>query len=85
MKLDAFKLGVATAVVSAVVWVICSILVVLIPTAMMRVSGGMLHANLASQSWSLHWAGFFIGLILWTALPALFVWATAAVYNRLVD
>jgi len=84
MKLNAVKLGVATAIVFAVVWVICSILVVLIPGGMMQMSGHMLHADLGGHGWSMHWIGFFVGLILWSVLPALLVWAIAALYNRLI-
>ncbi|MBC8242326.1 MAG: hypothetical protein ISR50_16575 [Alphaproteobacteria bacterium] len=85
MKLDAVKLGVATAIVFAVIWVICSILVVLIPGPMMQMSGHMVHADLSNQGWSMHWTGFFTGLILWSAIAALLVWAIAQLYNRLVD
>jgi hypothetical protein len=84
MKLDAVKLGVATAIVFAVIWVICSILVVLSPGPMMQKSGHMLHADLGNQGWSMHWTGFFVGLVLWTLLPALLVWTIAAVYDRLI-
>jgi hypothetical protein len=85
MKLDALKLGVATAIVFAIVWIICSILVVIIPGAMMQMSGHMLHADLGNQGWSMHWAGFFTGLVLWSVMPALLVWAIVGLYNRLVD
>jgi len=85
MKLDAVKLGVATAIVFAIIWLICSILVVLIPSPMMQMSGQMLHADFGNQGWSMHWAGFFTGLILWSLVPALLAWAIARLYNRLVD
>lgn len=84
MKLDAFRLGVATAIVFAIVWIICSLLVVLLPNAMMQMSGHMLHADLGAARWSMHWAGFAIGLILWSLLPAVLVWAVVATYNRLL-
>lgn len=84
MKLDAVKLGVATAIVFAVIWVVCSLLVILMPGPMMQMSGHMLHADLGSQGWSMHWTGFFTGLVLWALLPALLVWAIAALYGRLI-
>jgi hypothetical protein len=83
MKIDAFKLGLATAIVFAVIWVICSLLVVLIPGLMMQMSGDMLHADLTGLDWTMHWGGFFSGLILWSVLPGLLVWAVAGLYNRL--
>ena len=84
MKFNAPKLGLATAIVFAGVWVICSTMFVLVQDTMSRMSGYMLHADLGHMGWSIHWTGFFLGLILWTVLPAMFVWAIAALYNRLI-
>lgn len=84
MKLDALKLGYATGIVFAAVWVVCSILVIVVPGAMMQMSGHMIHAELSGVTWSMHWTGFFVGLVLWSLLSALLVWAVAEVYNRLV-
>jgi hypothetical protein len=84
MKLDALKLGIATAIVFALFWVVCSILVVLIPIAMMQMSGHMIHADLGAMGWSMHWTGFVIGLVLWSMISGLLVWAIAGIYNRLV-
>ena len=83
MKIDAFKLGVATAAVFAFIWVICSALVVFMPGTMMQMSGSMLHADLSGLGWSMHWAGFFFGLVLWSVLPGFLIWAIAALYNRM--
>jgi len=83
MKIDAFKLGMATTIVFAIVWAICSVLVVIVPGPMMQMSGQMLHADLSGYGWSMHWSGFFVGLILWSLLPGLLVWAIAALYNRM--
>lgn len=85
MKVDATKLGLATGIVFAVIWIICSVLVALLPGAMMRMGGAMMHADMVNYAWSMHWGGFIIGLVLWTVLPALIVWAVATVYNRLID
>lgn len=84
MKLDALKLGYATGIVFAAIWVVCSILVIVVPGAMMQMSGHMIHAELSGVTWSMHWTGFFVGLVLWSLLSALLVWAVAEVYNRLV-
>ena len=84
MKLDAVKLGYATAIVFAVVWVICSVLVVGIPGSMMRMGGYMMHEDFGAAGWTMHWTGFIVGLILWSVLSGVIAWAVAAVYNRLV-
>lgn len=84
MKLDAMKLGLATGIVFAAIWVLCSLLVVLLPGTTMQMSGHMIHANLGGMSWTMTGVGFVVGLVLWTILPTLLVWAIAGVYNRLV-
>ena len=83
MKLDSVRLGVATSIVFAAIWAICSALVLLFPGTMMQLSGHMLHADLTGLGWSMHWRSFAFGLISWSLLPGLLVWAIAAVYNQL--
>ncbi len=84
MKLDAIKLGLATAIIFGVVWIICSLFVILTPGGMMQMSGHMVHSNFEGMGWSLHWTGFFVGLVTWSVFSGLFVWAIAATYNRLL-
>lgn len=84
MKLDAMKFGYATAIVFAVVWLICSALVVTLPNMMMQMSGHALHADMGTAHWTMTWAGFVIGLIIWSVLGGVLAWAIAAVYNRLL-
>ena len=84
MKLDAIKLGLATTIVFAIAWVICSALVMLTPSAMMQMSGHMLHADLGDLRWTMHWTGILVGLILWSVMAGVLAWATASVYNRLI-
>ncbi|HSR54943.1 MAG TPA: DUF5676 family membrane protein [Alphaproteobacteria bacterium] len=83
MKLDAVKLGIATAIIFAIVWVICSLLVVFAPGPMMQMSGHMLHADLGGLNWTMHWTGFLVGLVAWSLIAGVIVWAVAAMYNRL--
>ena len=85
MKLDAGKLGLSIAAVFAAAWIICSALVTLVPGPMMRMSGHMLHVDLGGLAWTMHWEGFFVGLILWSVSAGLLTWAVAAFYNRLID
>ena len=84
MKLDAVNFGIATGIVFAVAWVLCSLLILAIPGAMMQMGGGMIHADLSEIRWVTHWPGFIIGLVFWSLLSAFFAWAIATVYNRLV-
>lgn len=84
MKLDATKLGLATAIVSAVLWAICSLLVAAVPAGMMSMSGSMMHADMGNMRWTLTAAGFLTGLVVWSVLSGVVVWAVAALYNRLL-
>lgn len=84
MKIDAIKLGLATAIVFAVFWAICSLFVISMPLGMMQMSGHMVHTDLGHMSWTLTWGGFVLGLLAWSIIAGITVWAVAALYNRLV-
>ncbi len=84
MKIDAIKLGLATAIVFAVFWAICSLLVFSMPMGMMQMSGHMVHAELGHMSWTLTWGGFVFGLLAWSIVAGFTVRAIAALYNRLL-
>lgn len=84
MKLHAAKFGIATAIAFALIWVLCSALVVAMPGRMMGASGTMMHGNFEGMSWSLHWSGFLVGGILWAIFAGLTAWLIAAIYNALV-
>ncbi len=82
MKIDANKIAVATGMAFAVIWAICSVFVVALPGRMMSMSGDMVHADFeTAMSWSLHWPGFFIGLIAWILVAAFTAWLIATFYN----
>jgi hypothetical protein len=83
MMLNANKLFVATAAVFGFLWIICSALVAVLPGPMLRMTGYMVHAQVDGFAWSLSWAGFIGGLVLWSLLSGLIVWLVARVYNRI--
>ncbi len=83
MKINAMKFGFASAIVFAVVWIVCSLLVYSMPIGMMQMSGQMVHSNLEQMPWVLTFGGFVYGLLAWSGLAGLITWAIAAVYNRL--
>ncbi len=84
MQIDALKFGLATAIVFALAWVICSLFVFLMPAGMMQMSGHMVHADLGHMSWTLNWFGFIFGLLAWSIIAGVMAWAVAALYNRLL-
>ena len=84
MKLDAIKLGLATAIIVGIAWIIGSLFGILAPGGMMQMSGHMVHSDFEGMRWSLQWTGFFVGLATWSLFSGLFAWAIAVIYNRLV-
>ena len=84
MKLDAIKLGLATAIAFGFAWIICSLFVVMTPGGMMQMSGHMVHSDSEGMRWSLQWTGFFAGLATWSLISGLFAWAIAVICNRLL-
>lgn len=84
MKIDASKFGLAAAIIFAAAWVICSMFVISVPTAMMQMSGHMVHADFGQMSWNLGWIAFAYGLVAWSLVAGIMGWGIAAIYNRLV-
>jgi uncharacterized protein DUF5676 len=82
MKIDSISLGKSFAVVSALIWVICSLLVMVVPGPMMSMSGDMMHMDFTGMAWTMNLVGFFIGLVIWTALAFVTGWAIGHFYNR---
>lgn len=83
MALNANKLFLATAAVFALLWIICSVLVAVLPDMMLAATGYMVHAEFETFRWSLTWVGFIGGLVLWSLIPGITVWLVAALYNRM--
>ena len=82
MKIDASRLALALGGTTAVLWILCSILVVLFPGSMMSMTGSMLHADTQSFGWSLTLAGFLMGLVCWTVWAMAVGWLIGEIYNR---
>lgn len=85
MKIDAIKFGIAIGLVFAVTWVICSLLVLSMPSGMMQMTGHMVHADFGHMGWQLNWTGFTFGLVAWSIVSGVIGWAVAAVYNKLIS
>lgn len=84
MKLNATKFGVASAFAFAILWVVCSLLVVVMPGIIMEMSGHMVHADLVGVQWHMGLAGVVIGMFAWSFVAGITGWLVAAIYNRLV-
>ncbi len=85
MKLNPIGLGMASAIATAILWVICSVFVVLFPGFAESMTAGMMHSDTASISLTMAWTGVLWGLIGWTVFAGVFGWLIAIIYNRLLS
>lgn len=84
MKLNPMSLAAASALAIALVWTLCSILVLVLPSMMLGMTNHMLHAQFGSFSWVLTWVGYLVGLIAWSVWAGITGWLLAVIYNRLL-
>jgi hypothetical protein len=77
-------LGVASAIVAAILWITCSLLVVFVPGFIEAMSAGMMHGDSKSVSFTMTWTGFFWGLIAWVVWADIAGWLVAYFYNKLL-
>jgi hypothetical protein len=84
MKLNPNILGIASAVATAVLWIICSLLVALLPEFMTHMTAGMMHGDTASMAFTMTWTGFLWGLVAWVVCAGVTGWLIATIYNRLL-
>ena len=83
MTYNANKLFVAVATAYAVLWVLCAVLVFILPGEMMSLAGHMIHTDLGTASWTLTIAGFLIGLVAGSFLVGAIALLAATIYNKL--
>lgn len=82
MHIKEGKFAVAVMVATAVVWVLCSLIVTVMPSISMQATRHMMHTDFSGMQWDMHWLGFLWGLVLWTASAGIFAWLIAFTYNR---
>ena len=84
MKLDAIKIGYATAIAFALVWIVCSLLVWSLPSLMLGMSGHMVHGDFSQMGWHMTFFGVITGLIAWSVIAGAIATLVAYIYNKLV-
>jgi len=75
---------IATAVMSALAYLICVVFIALTPQATMTFFGYIFHADLSSIARSISVGGFFTGLLAWSLGTGLYASLIARLYNRLL-
>jgi len=84
MKINPVFFAIASGITAAILWLVCSLFVAMMPAMMMDMSGQMVHANLGGMNWSLSFGGVIAGLIGWAVFAAIFAWILAFLYNMLI-
>ncbi len=74
----------ATAIVSAVFYVLCYGFVMIAPHLAWEMTGHMLHTDLSGMTWSTSLSGAFMGLVCLVGLMCLLAGAFASTYNELI-
>ncbi len=83
MKINSLKFGLASAITAAVVWIICSLLVWMMPGAMMNMTTNLFHMEMGKAGFVLSPIGVVWGLIGWGLFAGIFAWILATIYNFL--
>lgn len=83
MKINSLNFSLASAITTAIVWTVCSLMVWMMPGAMMNTTGHMVHMDISKFGWMLSPVGFLWGLIVWGISAGIFAWLLAAIYNAL--
>ena len=83
MKINSLKFGLATAITAAVVWIICSLLIWMMPGAMMNMTTNLFHMEIGKSGFVLSPIGVIWGLIGWSLFAGIFAWILATIYNLL--
>ena len=85
MKINALNFALASAITAAVIWIICSLLVWMIPGTMMSMTTNMMHMEMGKGDWILSPIGVIWGLIAWSLFAGIFAWILATIYNLLTE
>ena len=83
MKINAVNFAIASALTTAIVWIIGSLLVWTMPGGMMNATTNMVHMDMARTGWTISFTGVVWGLFVWSILAGIFAWLLATIYNLL--
>ena len=83
MKINPLNFAPAGAITAAVVWIICSLLVWMMPGAMMNLTTNLFHMEMGKSGFVLSPLGVLWGLVGWSLFAGIFAWILATIYNLL--
>ena len=83
MKINALNFAVGAAITAAVVWLVCSLFVWMVPGGMTSLTTNMMHMDITRTGWAISPAGVIWGLVGWSLFAGVFGWLLATIYNLL--
>lgn len=83
MKINSLKFGMASAITATIVWIICSLLVWMVPGAMMNMTTNLFHMEMGKSGFMLTPIGVIWGLVGWSLFAGVFALILATIYNLL--
>ena len=84
MKLNIRAWAISAAVLTAVSYILCAILVAVAPNFALLIMGFLFHFHPDIEVWQLGWGASMVALILWTAGMGLLAAAFGWLHNRLL-
>lgn len=84
MNINANKFALSSAITFALLWVLCSIVVIALPHQSMSIMGAMVHSDMDSWQWSMQVGGLVVGLVAWSLTAGAIGWSIATIYNKLL-
>ncbi|AIY66126.1 MULTISPECIES: DUF5676 family membrane protein [Pseudoalteromonas] len=81
MKLNEKAFSLACAAAFAIVWSVCSVVVMVMPEMMSNMTSKMLHTDWQIMGWHMSITSAIWGGILWALLAGLIGWLIAKIYN----
>ncbi|MEH6542400.1 MAG: DUF5676 family membrane protein [Porticoccaceae bacterium] len=84
MTINANKFALSSAITFALLWVLCSVIVITLPHQSMSMMGFMVHADMGNLQWDTRFPGLLAGLVAWSLSAAITGWLIATIYNRIL-
>lgn len=84
MNINANKFALSSAITFALLWVLCSIVVIALPHQSMSIMGSMVHRDMGDLQWHMQVGGLLAGLVAWFLAAGATGWLIATIYNKLL-
>ena len=82
MRLNEMRLGFAAAIVAALSYTLCALLVALAPAPTMSTFSFVLHLGIDDIARGIGWASYAIGVVVFSIVIGVHAWAMGWMYNR---